>query len=110
MSETAGPPAGTGGKITGCCQPQWYCLNPEHVDGGGDVSAAEGGRWGALLPGETILSEAPLQAAGLPRPRPGLGLALGWLDKHMIVDPRSNTTIVAFGQTLGASRGCGERF
>ena len=107
---TAGPPAGTGGKITGCCQPQWYCLNPEHVDGGGDVSAAEGGRWGALLPGETILSEAPLQAAGLPRPRPGLGLALGWLDKHMIVDPRSNTTIVAFGQTLGASKGCGERF
>eukprot|EP01050_Picozoa_sp_SAG11_P045493 SAG11_NODE_22720_length_401_cov_0.824503_1_plen_125_part_10 len=100
------------------------------------MSAADGGRWGALLPGETILSVAQLQAAGLPKPRPGLGLALGWLDKHMvgtatfcvsdpvskrqhlrhlqclcqIVDPFSNTTIVTFGQTLGGSRLCGEHY
>ena len=57
---TEGPPVrGTGG-VTGCCQPQWGCFGHEHLDGGGEVSAADGGRWGALMPGETILSEAAL--------------------------------------------------
>ncbi len=94
----------------GCCQPQWLCFGTNHKNGGGNISAADGGQWGALLPGETILSTAQLQAAGLPTPRPGLGLALGWLDKHMIVDPFSNTTIVVFGQTLGSTTLCGERY
>jgi CubicO group peptidase (beta-lactamase class C family) len=107
---TEGPPVrGTGG-VTGCCQPQWGCFGHEHLDGGGDVSAADGGRWGALMPGETILSEAALLEAGLPKPRPGLGLAMGWLDKHMLVDPFSNTSIVSFGQTLGGTNLCGERY
>ena len=40
-----------------------------------------------------------LQAGGLVKPRPGMGLALGWLDKHLLVGPFSNTTISVFGQT-----------
>merc|ERR1740130_1558887 len=77
---------------------------------GGAVSAADGGQWGALLGGETVISEAAMLSAGMAQPPQGLGLALGWLDKWLVVDPRSNTTVVAFGQTLGASRMCGEEY
>ena len=94
----------------GCFTPQWGCFNPAHKQGGGDVSQADGGRWGALLGRETIISEAGMLAQGMPRPPRGLGLALGWLDKWLVVDPRSNTTVVAMGQTFGASRLCGEHY
>ena len=59
-------------------------------------------RWrAALSPSFTSRADC-IWAVG--RPRAGLGLALGWLDKHMLVDPFSNMTIVAFGQTSGATR------
>eukprot|EP01048_Picozoa_sp_COSAG05_P026878 COSAG05_NODE_7559_length_797_cov_0.702006_2_plen_139_part_00 len=58
---TEGPALSPTGDVVGCCQPQWGCFGPGHHSGGGNISEADGGRWGALMPGETILSEAQLQ-------------------------------------------------
>ena len=41
---TEGPPA-VGGHVVGCCQPQWFCRGKDHIDGGGNLSQADGGRW-----------------------------------------------------------------
>ena len=42
---TEGAAGGGGGAAAGCCQPQWGCYGEAHVNGGGNVSSADGGRW-----------------------------------------------------------------
>lgn len=49
-----------GAAPANCCQPQWLCSQipgSKAQEGGGDASAADGGRWGALRTGESIMTE-----------------------------------------------------
>lgn len=50
-----------GAAPANCCLPQWLCqsapaLGNNPQQGGGDAAAADGGRWGALRTGETIMT------------------------------------------------------
>jgi CubicO group peptidase (beta-lactamase class C family) len=100
LSTKGAPPAN-------CCQPQWLCNvipGSKAQQGGGDAAPADGGRWGALRTGESIMTElefttgtAPIniEAGTLPRSsgsltvRPmllwctdvGVGLSLGGLHR-----------------------------
>ena len=69
-----------GAPPSNCCQPQWLCdqvPGSQAQQGGGDASAADGGRWGALRTGESLMTE--LEFASGPTPisiEDGLGTCL----------------------------------